>query len=212
MSDIDTVKYNAVQLDRIFAEAVGKEKSTQQMSTQFCLNPAALRYVAPKPGSIDPVAMVAASRAQIDAARGLQGTPARQGGGEGNHPSGGLARSSSSDAIGSSHGAQSPLVGTGRTLTGGRPGTQSDPSLITEDVLSLMHLSNRSPKDKYLEPVLSSHAVGWNLEHAPRILRQNAKWRRPKGTCDVTTYATAYYTLYGTTPYSRPINKEGAAS
>merc|ERR550514_209732 len=189
MGDLDTVKFNAVQLDRIFAEACHKEKASSSLSGQFCLNPQALRYVAPKPGNVDPVAMVQASKAQLEEAR---------------------SRSGSSCGVGSSEakGLGSPLVSTGRTLTGGRPGTQSDPSMITEDVLSLMHLSNRSPKDKYLEPVLSSHAVGWNLEHARLWRRQSEKWRRPKGTCDVTQYATAYYTLYGTTPYSKPLGTE----
>lgn len=173
MGDIDKVRFNAVQLDRIFSEAVHKEKAASSLSTQFCLNPVTLRYVAPKPVNVDPVAMSRASRAQIS----------------------------------------SPLLETGRTLaassSSGRPGTQSDPSFITEDVLSLMHMSARPPKVKYLEPVLSSHAVGWNLEHAQMWQRRSEKWRRPKATCDVTQYATAYYTLYGTTPYSKPIEQTG---
>lgn len=174
MGDIDKVRFNAVQMDRIFIEAVTREKASSSLSTQFCLNPATLRYVTPKPVSVDPVAMSRASRAQIS----------------------------------------SPLLQTGMTLaasssSSGRPGTQSDPSFITEDVLSLMHMSQRPPKVKYLEPVLSSHAVGWNLEHAKLWQRRSEKWRRPKATCDVTQYATAYYTLNGTTPFSKPIEQTG---
>lgn len=62
----------------------------------------------------------------------------------------------------------------------------------------------KTPCDKYVTPLTSSHELGWDKSD---YLNRHMK-KHPKNSCDVTRYADEYQSLKGQSPYA---SKSGAA-
>lgn len=48
------------------------------------------------------------------------------------------------------------------------------------------------PKERYLEPMLSSHVIGWVAPMTQAVNKSQQKWKKANGSSDVTEFASAY--------------------
>uniref|UniRef100_A0A7S0MTP8 Protein FAM183A n=1 Tax=Cryptomonas curvata TaxID=233186 RepID=A0A7S0MTP8_9CRYP len=79
----------------------------------------------------------------------------------------------------------------------------ADPEIVAE-LDTVLKETKRFPKEKYPEPITSSHEIGWYS----RPLMPNRKKFAVKN-CEVTVYANDYITMMGRSPYAtkEPIAK-----
>lgn len=60
------------------------------------------------------------------------------------------------------------------------------------------------PPLKYELPQTANQEVGWHSRPLNQTAISRDLFYAPRGSCDVTLYASAYFAMTGTTPFSRP--------
>jgi len=63
---------------------------------------------------------------------------------------------------------------------------------------------DKLPTQRYDMPQTSNQEIGWYHKPMAKSAQGRELFTHPRGSCDVTAYASEYYAMTGTTPYSRP--------
>lgn len=81
--------------------------------------------------------------------------------------------------------------------------SEEDIAFATRTLKEVCSVKNRDllPVDKYESPVTSAQENGWHARIM--LVKKNPMFDQARNSCDVTQYADAYYSMTGTTPFSR---------
>jgi FAM183A and FAM183B related len=91
-----------------------------------------------------------------------------------------------------------------RTLPMSRPNAaEVAKAKATLDSMSIVKHEDATPEQLYVLPITANQDYGFY--HKP-LVKQEPLFCHPRGGCDVTHYADAYYTMTGTSPFARRDN------
>jgi len=81
--------------------------------------------------------------------------------------------------------------------------SKDDIAFATQTLKEVCSVKNQDllPMEKYESPVTASQECGWHSKIM--LVKKNPMFEQARGSCDVTQYADAYYSMTGTTPFSR---------